>query len=116
MHGETLHFVMVCLVNLTGSSIESSLGVVQELHGSKENDGIRAQLRERDELAMRLLNTLLQLDTERSQNQACLDTISKISSELKTNTLEKMTSWSKDESLCKLQLLKGVILVRVNTN
>ena len=42
---------------LTRCSIESSLETVQELHGSQENDGIRAQLRERDELAIRLLHT-----------------------------------------------------------
>lgn len=96
---------------LTRFSIESSLEVVQELHGSNENDGIRARLRERDELAMQLLNTLLQLDTESSRNQACLDKISKISPELKKSTLEEMTPRPKDESLCKLQLLKGVILV-----
>ncbi|AXA51412.1 uncharacterized protein MRET_3409 [Malassezia restricta] len=92
------------------SCIESSLETVQELHGSQENDGIRAQLRERDELAIRLLHTLSQLDSECSQNNACLSKIAQIGSELKAHTVEEIPKLSQDESLCKLRLLKGVIL------
>ena len=97
--------------NLTRCSIASSLEAVQELHGSQENDGIRAQLRERDELAMQLLHTLSQLDSECSQNNACLSKIAQIGSELKAHTIEEIPKLSQDESLCKLRLLKGVILV-----
>ena len=99
---------------LTRCSIESSLETVQELHGSQENDGLRAQLRERDELAIRLLQTLSQLDSECSQNNACLSKIAQIGSELKAHTIEEIPKLSQDESLCKLRLLKGVILVRVH--
>lgn len=99
---------------LTRCSIESSLETVQELHGSQENDGLRAQLRERDELAIRLLHTLSQLDSECSQNNACLSKIAQIGSELKAHTVEEIPKLPQDESLCKLQLLKGVILVRVH--
>lgn len=98
--------------NLTRCSIASSLEAVQKLHGSQENDGIRAQLRERDELAMQLLHTLSQLDSECSQNKACLNKIAQIGSELKANTREEIPKLSQDESLRKIQLLRGVILVR----
>ena len=86
--------------------------VIQELHRSGDVTGVRALLRERDELAIQLLRTLGQLDQVREDNMTCLAHINQARHE--AQPLAQRTHSPRHASEVppyKLNLLKGVVMV-----
>ncbi|SHO78078.1 Uncharacterized protein MSYG_2420 [Malassezia sympodialis ATCC 42132] len=55
------------------SCLESSLSVVQALSATGEKQGVRALLRERDALAMQILQTQREIDYTRAKSASYLD-------------------------------------------
>ena len=86
--------------------------VIQELHRSGDVTGVRALLRERDELAIQLLRTLGQLDQVREDNMTCLAHINQARHEAKPLTQRTHSPTHASEvPPYKLNLLKGVVMV-----
>jgi len=86
--------------------------VIQELHRSGDVTGVRALLRERDELALQLLRTLRQLDLVREDNMTCLAHINQVRHEVQPPAQRTRTPrHAREVSTYKLDLLKGVVMV-----